>query len=1292
MIRNFTTIFFLLFVISVNGQLLQRDIPLILEQNQKKFGLSALDIQSYEIADSYLNKQLNIQHIYLVQKDKDIKVFNGILNLNLQNGKIVSFGNRWTPNLSSHVPNNAPAINAVSAIKKSAEHLGATMPNPDLLSVEKNKFQQETKFVFEDQSLSREEIRVELFWLQDNDASIRLCWVINIYELHEENIWNIFIDAHTGEFIKKHNQVIECSFDRSHHHNNHIQHPSTLDHFSTSVSTDSAYTVFPLTIESPNHGDRMTVVTPWHAAGTGHPATTLNWHDNGTTNYTSTRGNNVHAYEDINNSNSPGYSPDTANLQFDYPFDPNLPPAENQAAAITNLFYWNNIIHDIMYIYGFDEVSGNFQTDNLGRGGIGGDYVRAEGLDGGGLNNANFSTPADGFRPRMQMYLWSGVSGSTPLTINTPESIAGDMYAVESAFSSNNKLSDIGLTTGDLVLVLDVGDDTHLACGELTNEDSLSGKIALIDRGDCNFTVKVKKAQDLGAIAAIVINNTTGNPIAMGGTDSTIVIPAVMISLANGNNLKDILIEEDVNASLDEIPEVINLDGDYDNGIITHEYGHGISIRLTGGPSAVNCLYNEEQMGEGWSDFFGLMLTTDWSAAESTDRRGIGTYVLSEPTDGDGIRTYPYTTDMEINPFTYADVADAPGSSSSPSPHFVGSIWSTILWDMTWAIIEVAGMDTDIYHGTGGNNIALSLVMNGLKLQPCNPGFVDGRDAILLADELLYNGQYKCAIWNAFARRGLGVSASQGSSDNYEDGVEAFDTPDGISIESTPSFSLASEGQEVTFTIKTICGCTAKSNLLIKEQLSADLTYIPGSGGTLNGNIVEFTADTLLLNDTLEFSYRAFVAACSATDTIELSEDDAEGPDLYISVQLAGLSTKEWIKNSTQFESPSNSWYAEDYTSLSDFALTLETEVDASGLIEISFNHRYETEEGYDGGVVEYSYDDGTTWIDAGPNFIQNGYPEIIHSGDSENPIAGREAFTGNSDTQFNTIGFLQSKIRLCSDINQSLKLRFRFAADGGVGGPGINGWYIDDIFIKQISGVVNKSFVSELNTLLDSTTYCLRTAPFTSSTIYVDQSAGGAMNGTNWMGAMRYLLIALDVAQCREVDSVFVAEGIYIPNLEDDRQHGFSLPDSVSIYGGFPSGGSSFVLRDPLSHVAILSGDIGALNDTSDNVFHLIKIGSDHSEILIDGVTLTHANASGEGDNGKGAAIFCEGGLTLERVIMQANYGKLNGQIIFNQGESAQLVLKNCLIYTPNGTIIPLLNESAGQVSIDGTTQFVKE
>jgi subtilisin-like proprotein convertase family protein len=106
---------------------------------------------------------------------------------------------------------------------------------------------------------------------------------------------------------------------------------------------------------------------------------------------------------------------------------------------------------------------------------------------------------------------------------------------------------------------------------------------------------------------------------------------------------------------------------------------------------------------------------------------------------------------------------------------------------MTWALTNQYGFDPDLINGSGGNNLALQLVVDGLKLQPCSSGFVDGRNAILLADQNNNGGANQCAIWEAFAKRGLGYSASQGSSNSRSDGTQAFDLPPACSGSPTPT-------------------------------------------------------------------------------------------------------------------------------------------------------------------------------------------------------------------------------------------------------------------------------------------------------------------------------------------------------------------------------------------------------------------------------------------------------------------------------------------------------------------------
>jgi hypothetical protein len=107
-----------------------------------------------------------------------------------------------------------------------------------------------------------------------------------------------------------------------------------------------------------------------------------------------------------------------------------------------------------------------------------------------------------------------------------------------------------------------------------------------------------------------------------------------------------------------------------------------------------------------------------------------------------------------------------------------------MLWDLNWELTKDYGIGANIFDATetGGNNVALSLVLEGFKQTKCNPGFVDARNGILKADTLLYGAKYSKEIWTAFARRGLGYSAKQGSSLFITDGTAAYDLPTALPV------------------------------------------------------------------------------------------------------------------------------------------------------------------------------------------------------------------------------------------------------------------------------------------------------------------------------------------------------------------------------------------------------------------------------------------------------------------------------------------------------------------------------
>lgn len=606
-----------------------------------------------------------------------------------------------------------------------------------------------------------------------------------INQSKDNKFFGTLVSLTTGEILENNKMIDECSFEADHfsggsssdvsnhlvaHFNNH-----TASKNQTKAATDASYSVFPFPIEAPTFGAKSTVTNPWDLN-----ASPEGWHSNGTSNFTNTYGNNVLAYVDNGATNTAGFSPvstTTGSLTFDFPFAEatNLSAYENRASAVTNLFYANNMIHDIMYKFGFTETTRNFQTNNFGKGGAGNDAVRAEAFDGSGYNNANFASGYEILNsngsyttqaPRMQMYLWnSGVSANNRLFYTDPVLATRPLVNTGSA-NFGRQLMEAGIT-GDVVVPPVANGCTAMAAG------SLSGKIAIVNAtttGGCGYNIKAKTMQDAGAIG-LIVHRTTSNTITNISVSNVtnVSIPSIMIPKDEGDFiLSEIEAGRTVNVNLKNLA-VGYKNSSFDNGVMIHEYGHGISNRLTG--QGYNCLTNLEQMGEGWSDFFALMLTNTPSYT-STTARGIATYSVNSATTAGGIRQYRYTTNMNVNPHTYADT-----NATGGQPHAVGEIWATMLWDLHWAMAEKYGYNYDITADpNSGSAKALQLVMNGLKLQPCNPNFVSGRDAILQADQLA-GGVDNCLIWNVFAKRGLGLTASAGTAASITDQVEKFDVP-----------------------------------------------------------------------------------------------------------------------------------------------------------------------------------------------------------------------------------------------------------------------------------------------------------------------------------------------------------------------------------------------------------------------------------------------------------------------------------------------------------------------------------
>ena len=665
-----------------------RAVKTFLNEHRALFGHDAAALAGAEIERDDTTPGSGLRAVVWQQMLAGVPVFEGTLQaVTNARGELVNIGSQFVaaPAAAADkgVPDRAralraPRIGARRALALAAANVGTELAEENIQPAGEPEGPQQRQH-FAARGIA--DARAALVWLPMDEKTMRLAWSVILSSKARGEMFRVLVDAETGAVPVRQGL--------------------------TEYLSDASYRVFT--------GDSPTPMSPGLAA----PASTqpplvartlvttpaLNttaspngWIDDGVN---ETRGNNVDAHLDLNNddiADTPRPQGSPARV-FDFALDlTTQAPAAYRDAAVTNLFYWNNVIHDRFYELGFTESAGNFQNNNFGRGGTGNDAVQADAQDGGGTNNANFSTPPDGSPGRMQMYVFTG---PTP------------------------------------------------------------------DR-----------------------------------------------------------------------------DGDFDAEIMIHEYTHGLSNRLVGGGVGISALQTRG-MGEGWSDFYALCLLSQ--AGDNVDGNyasgAYASYQLSAGFDQNyyyGIRRYPYTTDLTKNPLTFKDIDPTQASAhtgiarspvigtTADEVHNIGEVWCNTLWEMRANLVRKHGWPA-------GNNLALQLVTDGMKLSPVNPNFVQARDAILQAELALTLGANRGELWAAFAKRGMGGSATSPASSATASLVENFDLPDTLSV--SPSAGFASRGEAggpftVTSTAFTLMNNGAGALTWTASSSAAWLT-LSSSGGTL---------------------------------------------------------------------------------------------------------------------------------------------------------------------------------------------------------------------------------------------------------------------------------------------------------------------------------------------------------------------------------------------------------------------------------------------------------------------------
>ena len=668
--------------------------------NPAALGVGSADVRDLYATSTLRSAQSGVTHVNLNQRFQDLEVFGGHSTVSVKNGSVVFAAGAFVRNLRAAGPATA-TLDAVQAVDAAADALDLAEP-ANLRLLEEGG----DEAVVSGGGISDIPIPTRLGWASTTDG-VRLAWQLSIDDSASASLWNATVDATTGALLGVDDWTsqdnvgdLEATLSRS-------GGSSTATMFSPPGTTEpvddgSSYRVLEIPTESPNDGPFSVVTNPADSF-----SSPFGWHDdNGVAGpeWMVTRGNNVHAYQDQDDNEAEdfGTSPSGgAGLDFLFTADLTEHAQAYRDAATTNLFYWNNAFHDILKRYGFNEAADNFQTINYGgRPFSNGDYVRAEAADGSGTNNANFSTPAQGGSPRMQMFLWPGNQFGPQNQIAIGATNYGAAWARFGPPATNAGV------TGPIVLVNDGSTVPTEGCGPLVGFPA--GAIALVDRGTCTFQEKTERAQAAGAIAVILANNAAGNAPVLAGTFVAAgpTIPTVSVTQTDGAAIKASL---PANGTVRKNPAHPGMrDGDLEAGIIMHEYGHGVSNRLTGGPGKPsNCLSGNEQMGEGWSDYLAITVNMDLALDDPDQPRGMGPYALFQADrHGAGIRPRPYTRDMSIQPFTYDSIKTNGwlNGTSLALPHGLGHGWAATLWDLNWDLIDKYGFNPNIYEAwnTGG--------------------------------------------------------------------------------------------------------------------------------------------------------------------------------------------------------------------------------------------------------------------------------------------------------------------------------------------------------------------------------------------------------------------------------------------------------------------------------------------------------------------------------------------------------------------------------------------------------------
>jgi subtilase family serine protease len=312
-----------------------------------RLGLKPADIASLELVRDYTSRSTGTRHLLFRQVVDGYPVFDSTIGLHLlPNGTVL----RVTSNAAPIEPRNAsPSLTGRSAALEAERHVPGTASTPSLT------------------------------WLPV-DGALRLAWHALVSDAPND-LRDVLIDAHTGELLIRRSRSRDA-----------LAIGRILQSSATAAATPRQPDAMPLGAD----GTACPPAANYDLRSLGAP---FRDPDTAVADTGRLEGNNARVFRGAGGQAATG-TPTVDGWVFDFPFN-------SAASAETFLFFASNFVHDFFYDLGFDEAAGNFQQDNFGRGGTGGDPLGVN-ARASGRNNANYVHAPEGSSPTINMFLWDG--------------------------------------------------------------------------------------------------------------------------------------------------------------------------------------------------------------------------------------------------------------------------------------------------------------------------------------------------------------------------------------------------------------------------------------------------------------------------------------------------------------------------------------------------------------------------------------------------------------------------------------------------------------------------------------------------------------------------------------------------------------------------------------------------------------------------------------------------------------------------------------------------------------------